>query len=335
VADRLLATFERPFPVQGREIYTSVSLGLVMSDARYQRGEDMVRDADTAMYEAKMAGKARYEIFDTSMLARVERRLQTESDLRSALDRQEFRVYYQPIVELQTGELSGFEALLRWHHPHRGIIAPDEFIPIAEETGLIVPIGRWALEEACRQACEWDREFPEYRTLSMSVNLSARQCMQPDIVRDVAAVLERTGLQPERLKLEITEGVVLENSDSVVETLNQIRALGVQLGLDDFGTGYSALSYLQRFPFQTIKIDRSFVTGMREGGNAEIIRAIISLAGGLAMNVTAEGVETAEQVANLKALACEFGQGYFFHRPLTAEAARRVLSTKTVVSAGS
>ena len=288
----------------------------------------MVRDADTAMYQAKVAGKARVEVFDTSMLARVERRLQTESDLRHALERQELSVYYQPIVELGSGELSGFEALLRWHHPSRGLITPAEFIPVAEETGLIVPIGHWVLDQACRQMCAWDREFPESRHLAINVNLSARQCMQPEIVRDVAAVLESTGLAPERLKLEITEGVVLENSEAVVEILNRLRALGVQLGLDDFGMGYSALSYLQRFPFQTIKIDRSFVNGMQEGGNAEIIRAIVSLAGGLSMNVTAEGVETARQASDLKALACEFGQGYYFYRPLTAADAHKVLSEK-------
>ncbi len=325
IAERLLGTFARPFQVQGREIFASASIGLVMSDARYSRGEEMIRDADTAMYQAKVSGKGRYEIFDTSMLARVERRLQTEADLRHALARGEFRVFYQPIVTLDRGDLTGFEALLRWRHPERGVIAPDEFIPIAEETGLIVPIGRWAMEEACRQMCAWDQIFPANRTLAINVNLSARQCMQPDILEDVAGVLARTGLAAERLKLEITEGVVLENSDAVVEILNRLRGLGVQLGLDDFGMGYSALSYLQRFPFQTIKIDRSFVNGIHEGGNSEIIRAIISLAGGLAMDVTAEGVETAEQVANLKELACSSAQGYFFSQPLTADGAADVL----------
>jgi diguanylate cyclase (GGDEF)-like protein len=325
LAERLLASIEAPFSLQGREVFASVSLGVVLSDARYQRAEDMVRDADTAMYRAKTLGKARYEVFDSSMLAVVEERLQLEADLRHALDRQQLRVYYQPIVSLADGALCGFEALLRWHHPDRGVIAPDEFIPLAEQTGLILPIGYWVLQEACRQTRAWDEEFPAHRGLSISVNLSARQCIQPDIVRDVAQVLADTRLEASRLKLEITEGAVLENSADVVGIFTRLRDLGVELSLDDFGMGYSTLSYLQRFPFQTIKIDRSFVTGMQESGKNEIIRAIVQLAGAMAMSVTAEGIETAEQVAGLRALACDYGQGYYFYRPVTAEAARTIL----------
>jgi diguanylate cyclase (GGDEF)-like protein len=326
VAERLLQTMAQPFQLQGREIVTSVSIGIVMSASRYSQAEDMVRDADTAMYRAKALGKARCEIFDTSMLEAVELRLQLESDLRRALERHEMRVYYQPIVALSETQLCGFEALLRWHHPERGVLSPDEFIPVAEETGLIVPIGNWVLHEACRQMRAWDVEFPDCANLTINVNLSPRQCMQPDLVSDVKRVIEDTGLAPERLKLEITEGVVLENSDAVAEVLGQLRALGVQLGLDDFGMGYSALSYLRRFPFQTLKIDRSFVDGMQaDSGNAEIIRAIVSLASGLAMDVTAEGVETEDQVSRLKDLACEFGQGFYFYKPLAQEDARAVL----------
>ena len=329
IAERLLSVASQPFNLQGRDIFTSVSVGIVMSAARYERGEDMVRDADTAMYRAKALGKARCEIFDTSMLAAVEQRLQLESDLRHALPRNELRVYYQPIVTLSEGQLCGFEALLRWHHPTQGIISPDEFIPVAEETGLIVPIGNWVLQEACRQMRTWDREFPEYAHLMINVNLSARQCMEPNLVRDVTRILTETGLAAPRLKLEITEGVVLENSDAVVTILTELRTLGVQLGLDDFGMGYSALSYLPRFPFQTLKIDRSFVNGMAgEGGNTEIIRAIVSLAAGLAMNVTAEGVETEEQLGRLKDLACEFGQGFYFYKPLAREDAHAVLESR-------
>jgi diguanylate cyclase (GGDEF)-like protein len=269
VAERLLAAVSQPFMVQGREVFISVSIGIVLSDARYTQADEMVRDADTAMYEAKALGKARCEIFDTSMLAAMEQRLQLESDLRHAFERQQLHVYYQPIVALDAGHLCGFEALLRWHHPERGVIGPDEFVPTAEETGLIVPIGRWVLQEACRQMRVWDAEFPDTAGLTINVNLSARQCMEPELVRDVARVLADTGLAPERLKLEITEGVVLEHSDAVVAILNELRALGVQLGLDDFGMGYSALSYLQRFPFQTLKIDRSFVDGMKDGGNGD------------------------------------------------------------------
>jgi diguanylate cyclase (GGDEF)-like protein len=325
VAVRLLSVVAQPFTLQGREVFTSVSIGIVMSAERYAQAEDMVRDADTAMYQAKARGKARCELFDLSMLAAAERRLELESDLRRALVREELRVYYQPIVALSEDRLSGFEALVRWHHPERGIVSPDEFIPTAEETGLIVPIGNWVLREACRQMRAWSDEFPACAELVINVNLSARQCMQPDLLRDVTQILAETGLPAERLKLEITEGIVLENSDEVASILNALRALGVQLGLDDFGMGYSGLSYLQRFPFQTLKIDRSFVNGMEEAGNAEIIRAIVSMAYGLNMNVTAEGVETPEQVARLKELACESGQGFYFSKPLTRDDASEVL----------
>jgi diguanylate cyclase (GGDEF)-like protein len=328
VAERLLAVASSPFELEGREIFTSVSIGIVMNDARYRRAEDMVRDADTAMYQAKALGKARAEIFDTSMLAAVEERLQLESDLRHALQRHELRVYYQPIVTLAEEQLCGFEALLRWQHPTRGLVMPNDFVAAAEETGMIVPIGIWVLHEACRQMRAWDQEFPECVGLMINVNLSARQCLQPDLVPEVARILAETGLPPARLKLEITESVVLGNSDGVVAILNDLRALGVQLGLDDFGMGYSALSYLQRFPFQTLKIDRSFVSAMQEGGNTEIIRAIVSLATGLAMNVTAEGVETADQAARLRDLACEFGQGFYFHKPLVRDDAHAVLRTR-------
>jgi diguanylate cyclase (GGDEF)-like protein len=325
VAERLVAAVAKPFDLQGREVVVSVSIGVVMCDARYRQAEDMVRDADTAMYRAKDLGKARCEIFDTSMLAAAEERLHIESDLRRAIDRDELRLHYQPIVALAGQQLCGFEALLRWQHPTRGLVSPADFIPIAEETGLIVPIGLWALREACRQMRAWDREFPECANLTVNVNLSARQCRHPDLVSDVAGVLAETGLPPERLKLEITETAVLDDADTVVDVLTALRALGVQLGLDDFGMGYSALSYLQRLPVQTIKIDRSFVSGIENAGNLEIVRAILSLASGLAMNVTAEGVETADQAAQLKELACEFGQGFYFDKPLTEEHARDAL----------
>jgi EAL domain-containing protein (putative c-di-GMP-specific phosphodiesterase class I) len=277
------------------------------------------------MYRAKELGRGRCELFDTSMLAAAEARLQLETDLRLALERHELDIHYQPIVSLIENRLCGFEALIRWHHPTRGLVAPNDFIPTAEETGLIVPIGRWVLVEACRQMRAWSREFPGRDDLTISVNLSARQCMHPNLLADISAVLAETGLPAGRLKLEITEGIVLENTDTVAQILHALRALGVQLGLDDFGMGYSALSYLQRFPFQTIKIDRTFVNGVHDLANAEIIRAIVSLAGGLDMNVTAEGVETGEQLSRLKELACGFGQGFYFHRPLTREDARRII----------
>jgi diguanylate cyclase (GGDEF)-like protein len=325
VAERLRSVASRPFQIHGREVVTSLSIGVVMSADRYQRADEMIRDADTAMYRAKRMGKGRCEVFDTSMLAAAEERLVLETDLRHALDRQEFELYYQPIVSLAAARVTGFEALIRWRHPVRGLVSPADFIPIAEDTGQIVPIGNWVLREACRQLKAWDQEYPDCGALVVNVNLSARQCMHPDLLKDVSTILRETGCAPERVKLEITEGIVLENSDTVSEVLHALRNIGVQLGLDDFGMGYSALSYLQRFPFQTIKIDRTFVSGMKETGNSEIIRAIVSMAAGLDMNVTAEGVETADQVSRLQDLACEFGQGFFFHRPLTAADAGAML----------
>jgi diguanylate cyclase (GGDEF)-like protein len=327
VAERLLTAVTRPFEVQGRTVFVSISMGMVMGAARYEQPEEMIRDADTAMYRAKALGKARCELFDTSMLAVAEERLLVESGLRHALERGEFEVHYQPIVILSGARLVGFEALLRWRHPQRGLLPPDQFIPTAEETGLILPIGEWVLREACRQMREWDDGFPGCADLLINVNLSAKQCLDPALVDAVTRVLEETGLAPHRLKLEITESIVLEDSAIVLDVLNRLHTLGVQLGLDDFGMGYSALSYLQRLPLQTLKIDRSFVNGIRETGNTEIIRAIISMAAGLSMDVIAEGVETADQAAQLTQMSCEFGQGFYFHRPLTPERARSVLAS--------
>jgi diguanylate cyclase (GGDEF)-like protein len=328
VGDLLVAAVNEPFAVRGRDLFVSVSVGLVIASDRYRHGGEMVRDADMAMYRAKSLGKARCEVFDVSMLAVIERRLRIETDLRHALERRELGVHYQPIIELAGGRLQGFEALLRWTHPVLGAVSPGEFMPVAEETGLIVPIGNWVLREACRQLCVWDEEFVRHPRLTVNVNLSARQCLQPDLVSDVQHVLAETRLGPERLKLEISEGVVLQNCEAVEPILNQLRELGVQLQLDDVGVGYSALSYLQRFPFQTIKIDGSFVSAMKDSGNTEIIRAIVTLAGALKMDVTAEGVETAEQLKDLKGLACDFGQGYYFDKPLSLEDARAVLQVR-------
>jgi diguanylate cyclase (GGDEF)-like protein len=325
IADRLVAAVSKPFELEGREVVVTVSVGVVMADPRYQRAEDMVRDADTAMYRAKDRGKDRCEIFDTSMLQAAEERLLIESDLRRAIERQEFQLHYQPIVTLSDQQLCGFEALVRWQHPVRGLVQPNGFIPVAEETGLIVPIGLWVLRQACLQMRAWDIEFPDCANLVVNVNLSARQCLHPTLVTDVARVLDETGLEPERLKLEITESLVLQGSEQVIAILKALRALGVQLGLDDFGMGYSALSYLQQLPVQSLKIDRSFVSDIQNATNVQIVRAILTLASGLSMNVTAEGVETADQAARLKDLSCEFGQGYFFDRPLTQDRAREVL----------
>ena len=325
IAERLRVVAAQPFDLHGREVVTSISVGIVMSADRYERAEEMVRDADTAMYRAKELGKGRCEVFDTSMLAAAEERLQLESDLRHAIEHHELELFYQPIVSLVEGRLCGFEALLRWRHPTRGLLSPETFLATAEETGLIVPIGYWAIKEACRQMRIWNRDFPQAADLVVSVNVSARQCMQPSLVADLARILEETGLAPERLKLEITEGVVLANTDAVAAILRDVHALGVQLGLDDFGMGYSALNYLHQFPFQTIKIDRTFVSAVKDGANAEIIRAIVSVAHGLDMNVSAEGVETVDQLSRLKELACGFGQGFYFREPVSSDEARGIL----------
>jgi len=325
IAERVRAAVGEPVLLRDREIASSVSIGMVSDTVSYERAEDIVRDADTAMYRAKELGKGRCQIFDPSMLAAAERRLQLETDLHHALERGEFEVFYQPILSLADARLSGFEALIRWNHPTRGLVSPGEFIPTAEETGSIVPIGLWVLEEACRQMRAWEKEFPESARLTISVNLSAKQCLQPNLVTEVHRVLQESGIAPWRLKLEITESFVLENSATVAKVLEDLRALGVQLGLDDFGTGYSSLSYLQRLPFQTIKIDRAFVNGIQDTGNTEIIRAIVSMAAGLEMNITAEGVETIDQIDRLKELACGFVQGFYFHRPLGADAAGALL----------
>jgi diguanylate cyclase (GGDEF)-like protein len=333
IANRLRVAVGSPLQLQGREVVPSISIGIVVSAPRYRSAEDMVRDADTAMYRAKELGKSRCEVFDTSMLAAAEQRLVLESDLRHALDRQELEVHYQPIVSLSEGRLTAFEALIRWRHPQRGLVFPAEFIPTAEETGLIVPIGAWVLREACQQLKAWEQEFPGTADLVMNVNLSARQCIHPDLMADVRRILDETGVRPSRVKLEITEGVVLESSETVIRTLHELRAFGVQLGLDDFGMGYSALGYLHQFPFQTIKIDRAFVSGIEDTGNTEIIRAIVSLAAGLHMDVTAEGIETQDQLQRLKELACEFGQGYYFNQPLSRDAASTLLRQGTRLDA--
>jgi EAL domain-containing protein (putative c-di-GMP-specific phosphodiesterase class I) len=279
----------------------------------------MIRDADTAMYRAKDQGKARYEIFDTAMHTRAVTLLRLESDLRRALEREELCVYYQPIVSIASGELHGFEALVRWQHPERGIISPDQFIAVAEETGLILSLGLGVLREACSQLRRWQQRSLSDRNLTISVNLSAKQLSQSDLIEKVEEVLTESGIDPWQLKLEITETVVMENAELAAVTLARLRGLGVRLSIDDFGTGYSSLSYLNRFPVDTLKIDRSLITRLNEGDeNVEIVKTIVMLAGNLGMQVIAEGVETADQLQQLRLLKCQYGQGYLFSKPLSA-----------------
>ncbi|HUR27995.1 MAG TPA: EAL domain-containing protein [Planctomycetota bacterium] len=329
VADRIQRELDMPFNVGGQELFTTASIGIALSATGYERPEDILRDSDTAMYKAKSQGKARHAMFDTGMHERAVVLLQLEADLRRAIERSELRVHYQPIVSLASGRIAGVEALARWQHPGRGLVSPAEFIPMAEETGLILPIGRWVLTEACRQMVLWRDAFGAVQPLEVAVNLSGRQLALPDLVGQIAEVLRETGLEPARLRLEITESVVMEHPEVVSRMLGELRELGVKLSIDDFGTGYSSLAYLQRFPADTLKIDRSFVSGVgSKGENSEIARTIVTIGHNLGMRVVAEGVETAEQLAHLRELSCEGAQGYFISKPLCGEDTTQLIGAR-------
>lgn len=327
VAYRIHEELVSPFNLGGNEVFTSTSIGIALSLHRYDRPEECLRDADTAMYRAKALGKARHEIFDKSMHDHAVALLRLETDLRRAVERKEFRVHYQPIVLLETGRITGFEALLRWQHPERGLLAPAEFMSVAEETGLIVPIGQWILGEACRQTRVWQEQNSSEPPLAISVNLSSKQFLQPDLIERVKEILLKTDLDARGLKLEITESVVMENAGEGIAVIGQLRDLGVDIHIDDFGTGYSSLSYLHRFPVDTMKIDRSFIHRMSaRDENSEIVQTIVALAHSLHMDVIAEGVETEEQLRQLKTLQCEYGQGYYFSRPVEAKSAGELIT---------
>lgn len=326
VVERIQDILKEPFILSGREVFISASIGIALRDAKYKTPEEMLRDADIAMYRAKSSGKGRHEIFNQAMHEQVSNRLRLETELRLALERGEFRVFYQPIMQIATNQLIGFEALVRWFHPQRGQIMPGEFIPIVEETGLIVPLGEWILRESCRQVREWQRRFPARSDLTISVNLSCKQFMQFDLVERIADILRKTGLEARFLRLEVTESHVMENSDMAITIMNRLRDLGVQISIDDFGTGYSSLSYLQRLPINYLKIDRSFINLMNANHeNGEIVRAIVMLAKNLNMKVIAEGIETEEQALKLINLDCQFGQGYFYSKPTDAIQAEDIL----------
>jgi EAL domain-containing protein (putative c-di-GMP-specific phosphodiesterase class I) len=283
----------------------------------------LIREADMAMYKAKVGGKARYEIFDPAMHAYASQRLQLQSDLHRAIERGELRVYYQPKVEFASEKIEGLEALVRWEHPERGLLAPDKFIALAEETGLIVPIGRRVLEEACKQLSEWQEQHPSVNRLTMSVNLSAKQLQQPQLVKEVAEVLRATRLDPASLVLEITESALMVDEPSTTATLQALKSLGVQLAMDDFGTGYSSLSFLRNFPIAIIKIDKSFIREMgRDASEAAIVSGVIHLAHALRLQVVAEGIETPDQLNQLRALECDLGQGFYFGKPLPSNEAQ-------------
>ncbi len=330
-AERLIAAVRAPIVVAGREVTTTASVGLVTHRAETvghegETGDDLLRDADAAMYTAKAAGKGRYAAFDPAAHAALLARLELEADLRRAIDRTEFVLHYQPIIDLQTGVLVGMEALVRWIHPARGLIPPDAFIPLAEETGLIVPLGRWVLREACHQACAWQRRYPSAPPRRIAINLSGLHLQQEGVVADVAAALAETGIDPTCVTLEITESVMMRDTELTIARLEALKALGVSLAVDDFGTGYSSLSYLQQFPVDVLKIDRSFVSGSGQGvTNSALARAVVSLGGALRVPTVAEGVEDGEQAAHLRRLGCAQGQGYYYSRPVAPEAMEGVL----------
>ena len=329
VAERIVEELQAPFTLGGQLVVITPSIGIAIGDSSQDPPEHLLREADLAMYRAKEDGKARHRMFDPIMEYETTERLRLENDLRRALQRDEFRVHYQPVVHLETRRIVGMEALVRWEHPERGVILPDEFVPLAEEIGLIISIGRWVLREACRQAHDWQKRYRVEPPLSMGVNLSTWQLRDSDLVEDIEGLLLDAGLDPEDLILEITESAVVGAEEHHrMGTLRRLRALGVRFALDDFGTGYSSLSYLKRLPVSLLKIDRSFVERIGQDAEDEVlISGIVYVASALGLSVVAEGVETPQQLARVKSLGCELGQGHYFSEPLSSEAAGELLTT--------
>jgi diguanylate cyclase (GGDEF)-like protein/PAS domain S-box-containing protein len=328
LAERIQRAISRPVIFQEYEMAVSASIGIALSANAYEHPDHLLRDADAALYWAKMRGQSRYAIFDTTMHTHALERLHLDAALRRALEQRELRVHYQPIVDLARGEIAGFEALVRWYHPQRGIVSPAEFIPIAEETGLIVPLSWFVLREACRQTVEWQRRYAGQYDLTVSVNLSGKALMRVDVVDQLRRILQETGLAASKLKLEITENVMVDHAETTIATLRRLRELGVSLGIDDFGTGYSSLRYLHRFPIQTLKIDRSFIDRLCiDAESAAIVQSIVMLCRALQIELVAEGIETEAQLAALHEMHCEYGQGYLFARPLDSTATEALLAS--------
>ncbi|HYY78601.1 MAG TPA: EAL domain-containing protein [Actinomycetes bacterium] len=324
IAERVTEVFHDPYPLEGHDVLVRASIGVAIAEPQHRQADDLLRNADMAMYLAKSNGKGRYERFQPSLHRSLRERFELIGDLRQALERGQLLVHYQPIVELASGRITGLEALVRWRHPTRGMVGPRSFIPLAEETGLIIPLGRWVLGQACEQGHRWQRHTGS--DLSVSVNLSARQFQQPGLVDDVARALRRSGLRPSSLILEITESLLMHDTDATIDKLHQLKALGVRLAIDDFGTGYSSLSYLRRFPVDILKVDKSFVDGVTGGSeDSALARAIIKLGHTLRLQTVAEGVEGREQAGQLLTLQCDLGQGYYFAKPMDAGAVAALL----------
>jgi diguanylate cyclase (GGDEF)-like protein/PAS domain S-box-containing protein len=324
VAERIASDMAAPFFIGGQELFPTASIGIALYNPSYQNPEELLRDADIAMYSAKSHGKGRYEVFDTDMRANTLAKLQLETELRHGIERREFENYYQVIVSLNTGRICGFEALIRWRHTTRGLVAPDEFIPVAEETGMIVPIGRWSLESACQQMRIWQTRFPSDPPLIISANLSPRYFLQPNIAEQCRDVLFETQLCNSGLNIEVTESAMITEPEAAIQLMRQLKSLGIKIALDDFGTGYSSLSYLHRFPLDSIKIDRSLIARIMD--DDEMVRTIIALGGNLGLKVVAKGIETAEQAAKLRELGCEYAQGFYFSVPVKAQEATDLLA---------
>jgi diguanylate cyclase (GGDEF)-like protein/PAS domain S-box-containing protein len=329
IADRVAAAFAQPFVIEGVEHFVSASIGIAVARPAGRRSasaELLIRDADAAMYRAKEGGRARCILFDAEMRASAMRRLEIERELRHALEREELALHYQPVISLRTGEISGLEALVRWQHPSRGLLDPVEFVSIAEDSGLIEPIGRWVQDRACRQILAWHEQRPDDRPLDVAVNLSARQVAHRDLPATIEEIIARTGIEPSNLRLEITESVLVEESATAIASLEALNEIGVRLVLDDFGTGYSSLAYLNRFPFHALKIDRSFVDALGiEQERTAIVEAIIGMARALSLEVIAEGVENEVQLAELRRLGCDYAQGHLFHAAMPATEISRLL----------
>lgn len=320
LTETILEDFQNPLSLNGYQLFIGMSVGVVIGTQEYSDPSDLIRDADTAMYQAKAKEINSYQVFDAKMHAQALNRLTLESDLRQALEREEFIVYYQPIVDIEADRLVGFEALVRWQHPSRGFISPGDFIPIAEETGLIVPLGNWILNAACQQLANWQAMFPDDCPLKISINLSAQDLRKSSLIADIDSVLAKTGLPGHALTLEITESMLVEDINKTICILTELRSRHIQISIDDFGTGYSSLNYLHRLPADFLKIDRSFVSQMQpENRNYQVVKTIISLSNQLGLAVVAEGIESAQQLQWLQKLGCEFGQGYLFSKPLPSD----------------